>query len=81
MLSSLTEKYQHKIKTVEELKAIGVQPPSRVPIYYRAAAQMGDAIDVAGGGDRPCAIVGLGENTARYVHRACQKSVSACTAK
>ena len=25
---------------IEELKAIGVQPPSRVPIYYRAAAQM-----------------------------------------
>src|ERR1700720_2188335 len=24
---------------IEELKAIGVQPPSRVPIYYRAAAQ------------------------------------------
>ena len=25
---------------IEELKAIGVEPPSRVPIYYRAAAQM-----------------------------------------
>jgi Protein of unknown function (DUF2848) len=25
---------------IEELKAIGVQPPSRVPIYYRVAAQM-----------------------------------------
>lgn len=25
---------------IEELKAIGVQPPSRVPIYYRVSAQM-----------------------------------------
>ncbi|OFX03629.1 MAG: hypothetical protein A3D94_20310 [Alphaproteobacteria bacterium RIFCSPHIGHO2_12_FULL_66_14] len=25
---------------IEELKAIGVEPPSRVPIYYRATAQM-----------------------------------------
>ena len=36
---------------IEELKAIGVQPPSRVPIYYRAAAQMltqADRIQVLG---------------------------------
>ncbi|MDP2377961.1 DUF2848 domain-containing protein [Reyranella sp.] len=36
---------------IEELKAIGVQPPSRVPIYYRAAAQMltqADSIQVLG---------------------------------
>ena len=36
---------------IEELKAIGVQPPSRVPIYYRASAQMltqGDSIQVLG---------------------------------
>jgi hypothetical protein len=36
---------------IEELKAIGVQPPSQVPIYYRAAAQMltqSDAIQVLG---------------------------------
>jgi hypothetical protein len=36
---------------IEELKAIGVQPPSRVPIYYRAAAQMltqSDSIQVLG---------------------------------
>jgi hypothetical protein len=36
---------------IEELKAIGVQPPSRVPIYYRAAAQMltqADCIQVLG---------------------------------
>ena len=36
---------------IEELKAIGVQPPSRVPIYYRASAQMltqGDNIQVLG---------------------------------
>lgn len=36
---------------IEELKAIGVQPPSRVPIYYRAAAQMltqADTIQVLG---------------------------------
>ncbi len=36
---------------IEELKAIGVQPPSRVPIYYRAAAQMltqADHIQVLG---------------------------------
>ena len=36
---------------IEELKSIGVQPPSRVPIYYRAAAQMltqADAIQVLG---------------------------------
>jgi Protein of unknown function (DUF2848) len=25
---------------IEELKAIGVQPPSKVPLYYRVAAQM-----------------------------------------
>lgn len=36
---------------IEELKAIGVQPPSRVPIYYRVAAQMltqADRIQVLG---------------------------------
>ena len=36
---------------IEELKAIGVQPPSRVPIYYRAAAHMltqADSIQVLG---------------------------------
>jgi len=36
---------------IEELKAIGVQPPSSVPIYYRAAAQMltqADSIQVLG---------------------------------
>lgn len=36
---------------IEELKAIGVEPPSRVPIYYRAAAQMltqSDSIQVLG---------------------------------
>jgi hypothetical protein len=36
---------------IEELKSIGVQPPSRVPIYYRAAAQMltqADTIQVLG---------------------------------
>ncbi len=36
---------------IEELKAIGVQPPSQVPIYYRAAAQMltqADSIQVLG---------------------------------
>ncbi|MBX9943237.1 MAG: DUF2848 domain-containing protein [Reyranella sp.] len=36
---------------IEELKAIGVEPPSRVPIYYRAAAQMltqADRIQVLG---------------------------------
>ncbi len=36
---------------IEELKAIGVEPPSRVPIYYRAAAQMltqADHIQVLG---------------------------------
>ncbi len=36
---------------IEELKAIGVQPPSQVPIYYRAAAQMltqADHIQVLG---------------------------------
>src|SRR3954466_13134777 len=36
---------------IEELKAIGVQTPSRVPIYYRAAAQMptqADSIQVLG---------------------------------
>ena len=36
---------------IEELKAIGVQPPSRVPIYYRASAQMltqDDSIQVLG---------------------------------
>lgn len=36
---------------IEELKAIGVQPPSQVPIYYRAAVQMltqADHIQVLG---------------------------------
>ncbi|MDP2332029.1 MAG: DUF2848 domain-containing protein [Reyranella sp.] len=36
---------------IEELKAIGVQPPSRVPIYYRASSQMltqADSIQVLG---------------------------------
>jgi hypothetical protein len=36
---------------IEELKAIGVQPPSRVPLYYRVAAQMltqADRIQVLG---------------------------------
>lgn len=36
---------------IEELKAIGVQPPSRMPIYYRASAQMltqADRIQVLG---------------------------------
>lgn len=36
---------------IEELKAIGVPPPSSVPLYYRAAAQLltqGDTIDVLG---------------------------------
>lgn len=36
---------------IEELKAIGVQPPSRVPIYYRVAVQMltqADRIQVLG---------------------------------
>jgi hypothetical protein len=36
---------------IEELKAIGVRPPSRVPIYYRAAAQtltQADSIQVLG---------------------------------
>ena len=36
---------------IEELKAIGVQPPSQVPIYYRASAQMltqADTIQVLG---------------------------------
>ena len=36
---------------IEELKAIGVEPPSRVPIYYRVAAQMltqADSIQVLG---------------------------------
>jgi hypothetical protein len=36
---------------IEELKAIGVQPPSRVPLYYRAAAQLltqADTIEVLG---------------------------------
>ena len=28
---------------IEELKAIGVQPPSKVPLYYRVAAQTADA--------------------------------------
>jgi hypothetical protein len=37
---------------IEELKAIGVQPPSQVPIYYRVAASLltqADAIQVLGG--------------------------------
>ena len=36
---------------IEELKAIGVQPPSRVPLYYRVAAQMltqADRVQVLG---------------------------------
>jgi hypothetical protein len=36
---------------IEELKAIGVMPPSQVPIYYRASAQMltqADSIQVLG---------------------------------
>jgi hypothetical protein len=36
---------------IEELKAIGVQPPSKVPLYYRVAAQMltqADRIQVLG---------------------------------
>ena len=36
---------------IEELKAIGVQPPSKVPLYYRVAAQMltqADTIQVLG---------------------------------
>ena len=36
---------------VEELKAIGVQPPSKVPLYYRVAASLltqADAIQVLG---------------------------------
>ena len=36
---------------IEELKAIGVQPPSQVPLYYRMAAQMltqADRIQVLG---------------------------------
>lgn len=36
---------------IEELKAIGVPPPSSVPLYYRAAAQLltqADTIDVLG---------------------------------
>jgi Protein of unknown function (DUF2848) len=36
---------------IEELKAIGVQPPSKVPLYYRVAAQMltqADKIQVLG---------------------------------
>jgi Protein of unknown function (DUF2848) len=36
---------------IEELKAIGVQPPSRVPLYYRVSAQMltqADAVQVLG---------------------------------
>jgi hypothetical protein len=36
---------------IEELKAIGVPPPSSVPLYYRAAAQLltqDDTIDVLG---------------------------------
>jgi hypothetical protein len=36
---------------IEELKAIGVQPPSKVPLYYRMAAQMltqADRIQVLG---------------------------------
>jgi hypothetical protein len=36
---------------IEELKAIGVQPPSKVPLYYRAAASLltqADAIHVLG---------------------------------
>jgi Protein of unknown function (DUF2848) len=36
---------------IEELKAIGIEPPSRVPLYYRVSAQMltqADAIQVLG---------------------------------
>lgn len=36
---------------IEELKAIGVQPPSKVPLYYRVAANLlsqADAIQVVG---------------------------------
>jgi hypothetical protein len=36
---------------IEELKAIGVQPPSRVPLYYRVAADLltqGESIQVLG---------------------------------
>ena len=36
---------------IEELKAIGVQPPSKVPLYYRVAASLltqADTIDVVG---------------------------------
>jgi hypothetical protein len=36
---------------IEELKAIGVQPPSQVPLYYRVAAQMltqADKVQVLG---------------------------------
>ena len=36
---------------IEELKAIGVQPPSKVPLYYRAAASLltqADGIEVLG---------------------------------
>ncbi|MGD9879417.1 MAG: DUF2848 domain-containing protein [Reyranella sp.] len=36
---------------IEELKSIGVQPPSRVPLYYRAAATLltqADTIEVLG---------------------------------
>ena len=36
---------------IEELKAIGVQPPSKVPLYYRVAASLltqSDAIEVVG---------------------------------
>src|ERR1700727_107709 len=36
---------------IEELKALGVMPPSKVPLYYRVAAQMltqADRIQVLG---------------------------------
>jgi Protein of unknown function (DUF2848) len=36
---------------IEELKAIGVQPPSKVPLYYRASASLltqSDAIEIVG---------------------------------
>lgn len=36
---------------IEELKSIGVEPPSRVPLYYRVSAQtltQGDAVQVLG---------------------------------
>ena len=36
---------------IEELKAIGVQPPSRVPLYYRVATSLltqADSIEVLG---------------------------------